>query len=88
MKAIVTKYHGPGNVRGSRFSASDEDGNKVFASYDYALNSDANHAAAARKLCEKLNWGGRLIGGGLGNGMAWVFDPTVKGNGEPLRVEY
>jgi hypothetical protein len=91
MKAIVTKYHGPGNVRGARFSASDEDGNKVWVSYDYSANADANHEAAARKLCEKMGWGGRLIGGGLGSRMVWVFDPEVRSNGEPVdivRVRY
>ena len=75
MKAIRTKYHGPGNVRGSRFSATTgEQGQKVFVSYDYGMNSDKNHAKAARHLADKFNWKDRLIGGGFPDGtMVWVF---------------
>jgi len=74
MKAITTKYHGPGNVRGSRITASDDDGNRVVSSYDHALNSEGNHAAAARKLCQKMNWTGSLTGGHIREGMVWVWD--------------
>ncbi len=36
MKAIITKYHGPGNVRGSRISASTMDG-KFFGDVEYRI---------------------------------------------------
>ena len=73
MKAIVTKYHGPTNARGSRISASDEDGNKVTISYPYELSGEAVHRKAAEALCEKMEWTGNLIGGSLKNGYVFVF---------------
>ena len=65
MKAIVTKYHGPGNVRGARYSATDNDGNRVFVGADDALNTDGNHRAAVKKLCEVMGWHGALVEGFL-----------------------
>lgn len=53
MQAIHTKYHGPTNSRGSRFTARAERG-RVSVPYDYSKNSDENHKAAARALCEKF----------------------------------
>ena len=73
MKAIVTKYHGPTNARGSRISASDEDGNKITISYPYELSGEAVHRKAAEALCEKMEWTGNLIGGSLKNGYVFVF---------------
>lgn len=73
MKAIQTKFHGPGNVRGSRYSATDCDGNKITISADHSLNSDKNHRAAAIALCRKMGWSGTLAQGGLGNTEVFVF---------------
>jgi hypothetical protein len=73
MKAIRTKYHGPGNVRGSRISATDEDGNRVIIGYDSALNSDQNHRRAALTLCAKMGWTGTLAEGALSTGYVYVF---------------
>jgi hypothetical protein len=78
MQAIITKYFGPTNFRGSRIKASCEAGS-LTVSYDYALNIDGNHDAAAKALAEKLGWTGdafgALVGGGLpnGRGNAYVF---------------
>jgi len=72
-KAIVTKYHGPTNARGSRISASDLDGNRVVVSMDYTLNSDSNHERAAVALADKMGWKGNLAGGALKHGYAFVF---------------
>lgn len=74
MKAIITKYHGPTNTRGSRYSASDRDGNRAMVPARYA--TDDNHARAVRALCAKMGWSGKLIPGGLGKEIAWVFLPT------------
>jgi hypothetical protein len=74
MKAISTRYSGPTNTRGSRIIATDGDGNRVSVSYDDALNSERSHAAAVRKLCQKMGWHGKLTGGHTKNGMAWVWD--------------
>ena len=74
MKAIVTKYHGPGNVRGARYSATDNDGNRVSVQASDVLNSDQNHRAACRKLCLTMGWAGTLVQGALlGVGQVFVW---------------
>lgn len=77
MQAIITKYHGPTDRRGSRVSATAAAG-RVYLAWDDALNSEANHAAAAVALAEKMGWlgagYGRLVSGGLPDGsFAHVF---------------
>lgn len=54
-QAIVTKYHGPTNYKGSRISAR-ADAGRVIVSYDHALNIDENHKAAAQALAERYGW--------------------------------
>lgn len=76
MKAIVTKYHGPTNCKGSRITASDEDGNRITISYPYELSGEAVHRKAAEALCQKMNWTGSLISGGIKTGYVFVFGPT------------
>ncbi len=73
MKAITTKYHGPSNVRGSRITANDGDGNRITVPYDYALSGIDLHAKAAIALCRKMKWDGKLIGGATKDGYAFVF---------------
>jgi hypothetical protein len=55
MQAIITKYFGPTNTRGSRVKATAAAGS-VSLPYDSALNSDENHRAVAEALCKKLGW--------------------------------
>tara|TARA_R110000868_G_scaffold52456_1_gene165687 strand:- start:121 stop:378 length:258 start_codon:yes stop_codon:yes gene_type:complete len=55
MQAIVTKYLGPTYRRGSRVKATAQVGSLTL-SWDYALNSDANHRAAALALANKYKW--------------------------------
>lgn len=55
MQAIVTKYFGPTNQRGSRIKAKAEAG-FAWHIYDSALSADENHRAAAELLCKKLGW--------------------------------
>jgi len=75
MKAIITKYHGPTNFKGSRISASDEDGNRITIPYPSELDwrDGEPHRAAAQSLCEKMNWKGSLVGGSVKGGYAFVF---------------
>lgn len=73
MKAILTKYMGPGNVRGSRIKAYDCDGNSVTIPYPHQLRSEDGHKKAAQSLCDKMKWTGELIGGRTKDGMAFVF---------------
>jgi hypothetical protein len=77
--AIITKYHGPGNVRGSRISATASMGQKVTISYDHSLDAEQNHDAAAIALCRKMGWTEHnLIRGRIKTGYAYVFDVPAK----------
>lgn len=75
-QAILTRYHGPTNHRGTRISATAQAG-RISVSYDYALNSGDNHAAAAKHLAEQFGWNdfdGEWIGGQLPNqDYAWTW---------------
>jgi hypothetical protein len=73
MKAIITKYLGPTNFKGSRIKASDMDKNSIIIGYDCGLNSEENHTKAAKALCQKMGWNNKMICGGLPNGYAFVF---------------
>ena len=71
-QAIITKYIGPSNVRGSRVKATASAGS-VTLHWDDALNSYGNHAAAAKALVKKLKWSGRYVQGGMPqNGYCFV----------------
>lgn len=74
-QAIVTKYHGPTNTRGSRIIATAAGGQRLTVEYDDALDSDANHFAAARALAGKMNWTGSWYGGGAQDGCVFVNAP-------------
>ena len=54
MITIFTRYLGPTNHRGSRYSACTADGRRVTLAADYALDASDNHARAARALVRKL----------------------------------
>lgn len=71
-QAIVTKYFGPGNVKGSRIKATASAGG-VTVPYDHSLNTDGNHAAAAQALATKYAWVGSWVGGGMPEGNGNVF---------------
>jgi hypothetical protein len=75
-QAIVTKFIGPTNFRGSRIKA------KAFAKsvtipYDHALNIEDNHMVAAETLATKLGWYGTWYAGGMpeGSGNCYVCAP-------------
>ena len=73
MKSILTVYHGPGNVRGSRIIADDGDHNRITVPYESAVSIAEMHARAALALCRKMGWKGRLQGGHVRHGMVWSF---------------
>lgn len=75
MQAIITKYIGPTNVRGSRVKATAQAGS-VTLEWDDALNRDDNHMAAAKALATKLGWDyGEFIAGTLPDGCdVWVLN--------------
>lgn len=64
-QAILTRYFGPTNHKGSRVKAHCEAGS-ITLSWDHALNSFGNHQTAARALLAKLGWEvDDFVGGGL-----------------------
>lgn len=73
MIAIVTRYHGPTNFRGARYSAR-ADGRVAYVSIDHGLDEEAKHRRAAEKLCGEAGWDAdRFFGGSMGSsGWAWV----------------
>jgi hypothetical protein len=76
MKAIITKYHGPSNMKGSYISAKAEGVKAIKVPFDYSLDDYARHEKAALELCTKYNWGNSILGGGIdSDSMAWVFIP-------------
>ena len=73
-QAIVTKYHGPTNTRDARTSATTESGLRRYFPYRHELNSEDNHAAAARLMAEHLGWTGTWRGGSIPGGYVFVLD--------------
>jgi hypothetical protein len=74
MKAIMTKYFGATNFRGSRIKAYDNSGNSVTVPYDYEAAEDEDvHRKAAEALRDKMGWTGELAGGATDKGYAFVF---------------
>jgi hypothetical protein len=78
MQAIITKYFGPTNSRGSRIKAQCAAGS-ITIDYPHELSGMDCHAAAAKALVHKLGWDnenyGDLLGGTLHNGdYVFVFD--------------
>lgn len=76
MQAIVTKYLGPTDHRGSRVVAKCQAG-KLTLGWDDALDSDDNHRAAAMALVKRLGWDapcyGTWVRGSLPDGCGDVF---------------
>lgn len=54
MQAILTKYTGPTNVKGSRIIAKC-DAMRIVVGFDYALDIEGNHVAAAAELCRRMD---------------------------------
>jgi hypothetical protein len=69
--AIVTKYHGPTETRGSRISADAGEGRRVSISYDHAASNP--HDSAALALCAKMGWEGDLTRSGAPDGRGNVY---------------
>ena len=71
-QAISTRYIGPTNFRGSRIKATSGGGLSITLHWDYAFNSENNHATAAYALADKYGWAGQWFGGATADGYAWV----------------
>lgn len=77
-QAIVTKYIGPTNFKGSRIRAKC-DAKSIIVNWDSSLGVSENHAKAALSLIHHLGWDTKeyaknWIGGGIGDG--YVFAST------------
>lgn len=64
MQAIITKYSGPTNTKGSRIKASCAAGS-VTIDYPHELSGMDCHAKAAYALLAKMHWDYKLVGGQL-----------------------
>ncbi len=71
-QAIETKYLRATNVRGTRIKASAW-GGSVTIGYDYALDAQDAHRAAADALIAKLGWTGTFAQGGNVKGDGYYF---------------
>jgi hypothetical protein len=71
-EAIVTKYHGATDTRGSRVTATACGGLKVSIPYPHDLNGEAVHMAAAAALMAKAGGKGKLVAGLMPTG-GYVF---------------
>lgn len=77
LQAIVTKYHGPTNYKGSRISARANAG-RIFRQWDYELSVEENHAQAAQALADRCGWTvsngyPALVGGALPGDAGYCF---------------
>lgn len=76
MIAITTKYLGPTTYKPARYRAMAPDGQTLILTEMQCGDHERyeeNHRAVSEALCKKHGWNGHLIGGGLRNGMVWVF---------------
>ncbi len=75
MKAIVTKYHGATDTRGSRISAKAEGLPSVSVPYPHEFSGEEAHWQAVKALCAKMGWKGRMHAGGnvKDDGYTFVF---------------
>ncbi len=74
MQAIVTKYLGPTEYRGSRIRAAAEAGSLTIDYPSEARAGEDAHRVAAEALRDRLGWTGDLAAGYLPDGRyAFVF---------------
>jgi len=72
LQAIITKYLGPTNVKGSRIKATAAAGS-VTIHIDHALDIEDNHFIAAEALADKFGWTGAWFMGGMPDGSGYCF---------------
>lgn len=80
MYAIRVKFQPATDYRGAKLVATTADRKRVAIGYPHHLPESEKYPAAARALCEKWGWTGRLVGANLSDGeMVFVFDPAARG---------
>lgn len=70
--AIHTRYYGPTNTRGSRIGVTHNGGKRIYVPWDYALNSEENHAQAVAAYLDRMGWDGRWMTGASADSMGYV----------------
>lgn len=72
---ITTKYFGPTNARSGRIKATAKSGRSLSVTipYPHELRQSEAHAAAARALCERMNWAPAALHQGYAHGDGYVF---------------
>lgn len=78
-QAIETKFIRATNVTGERIKATAW-GGSVTVGYDYALDSQGNHKAAADALIAKMGWNGTYAQGGNAKGDGGYYFVNVEGS--------
>lgn len=84
MQTIITKYLGPTNKRGSRIKARQSASyagtpQSITIAWDYGLNVEHNHKAAAIAFAAKMGWHGNWAGGSnCGEGYVFVNVDAAK----------
>ncbi len=81
MQAIKTTYLSPTNTKGTRIRATVFGASKTVG-YDYSLEIEANHIAAAKALCVMMNWNFSVATGQLADGS--YVHVLVKPKREPV----
>lgn len=77
MIAIQTKYLPPTDTKGSRIKAFTSNGHSLTRPFNYALSGEELYKEVAVKLCKKMKWGTKLIGGSTKEGYTFVFHPCL-----------
>ena len=77
-QAIETKFIRATNTKGLRIKASAWGGN-ITVGYDYALDAQDNHRAAADALIAKMGWNGTYAQGGNAKGDGGYYFVNVEG---------
>lgn len=85
-QAIVTKWIGPTNTKGSRVKAKAAAGS-LTVSWDHSKGVEENHTAAAKALASKLNWNGRWAAGGMPDDTGNVYVLLPSGSSHVFEVE-
>jgi hypothetical protein len=88
-QAIVTRYVGPTNHRGSRIIAKAY-AKKITTSYECAWNVEKNHDYAAEILARHMGWDGAWVSGSMpdntGNVYVWIGDTANEPMSDPAFI--
>lgn len=75
-QAIVTRYAGPTNHRGSRIIVRAQAG-RMTVPWDDALDVADNHRSAARAFAQRWDWAGEWMGGAMPDDTGYAFVRAV-----------